>query len=71
MNNREYQELIDSMRLYMDKNLLSLEAFSKELGVSYNSVHMWIHGKRIPNRQSLLKILRFLKKKGKELDDSG
>jgi len=70
MNEREYQELIEAMMLYMDKNLLSLESFSKQLGVSYNSVHMWIHGKRKPNRQSLLKLIRFFEKKEKELDDS-
>lgn len=68
MNDKDYQEIVNKMQKYMDDNLLSMEAFSKEVQVSYNSIQKWTHGKRQPNRQSLLKLKRFFQDKEAEND---
>lgn len=62
MKKKVKDKVISQIRDYMDKNELSIEKMSKEIGISYLSLLLWLNGKREPNRISQLRIIKFFKK---------
>lgn len=44
------------LRAWLEKEEMGLEAFGAKVGASAEAVRLWINGRRLPNRQSMLKI---------------
>lgn len=58
----------DDIKALRQDNLLSQEAFAKELGVSFATVNRWENGKTQPTYKALRTIKDYCEKKNVEFD---
>lgn len=62
---KQKDELLELMKLYMDKNHISYEELAKRMNVSYSSIFNWMKRGRRLSRISVHKIVDFLNEERK------